>query len=79
MMLPSGQPLWQNGMPQFMQRAACLLRLASSYRSTNSLKWVSLSDTGFLGGVALVNSKNPVGFPMVYPLIIFFERHLAKG
>jgi hypothetical protein len=26
MRFPSGQPLWQNGMPQSMQRPACSLR-----------------------------------------------------
>ena len=29
MMFPSGQPLWQNGMPQSMQRPACLLMIGS--------------------------------------------------
>ena len=28
--LPSGQPEWQNGMPQSMQRPACLLMIGSN-------------------------------------------------
>ena len=37
MMLLTGQPLLQNGVPQSMQRAACLLAWASSSPMTNSL------------------------------------------
>ncbi len=37
MMLLTGQPLLQNGVPQSMQRAACLLACASSRPITNSL------------------------------------------
>ena len=32
MMLPSGQPWWQNGMPQSMQRPAWVLMIGSSAR-----------------------------------------------
>ena len=32
MMLPSGQPWWQNGMPQSMQRPACSVMIGSSAR-----------------------------------------------
>ena len=28
--LPSGQPVWQNGIPQSMQRPACLVMIGSS-------------------------------------------------
>ncbi len=31
---PSGHPLWQNGMPQSMQRPACLLMIGSSEPGT---------------------------------------------
>jgi hypothetical protein len=37
MMLLTGQPLLQNGVPQSMQRAACTLALPSSSPTTNSL------------------------------------------
>ena len=37
MMLLTGQPLLQNGVPQSMQRAACILALPSSRPTTNSL------------------------------------------
>ena len=30
--LPSGQPWWQNGMPQSMQRPACVVMIGSSAR-----------------------------------------------
>ncbi len=33
MRLPSGQPWWQNGMPQSMQRPACLVSLEFSNSS----------------------------------------------
>ncbi len=36
MMLPSGQPWWQNGMPQSMQRPAWVLMIGSSARPTPS-------------------------------------------
>ena len=32
MRLPNGQPLWQNGMPQSMQRPACFEMIGSSAR-----------------------------------------------
>ena len=37
MMLLTGQPLWQNGMPQSMQRAPCLLTSVSASGISNSL------------------------------------------
>ena len=36
MMLLTGQPDWQNGMPQSMQRAPCFEAASSSNASTNS-------------------------------------------
>jgi hypothetical protein len=36
MMLLTGQPDWQNGMPQSMQRAPCFDAASSSSVSTNS-------------------------------------------
>jgi hypothetical protein len=38
MMLLTGHPSWQNGMPQSMQRAACLLVSASESGLTNSFQ-----------------------------------------
>jgi hypothetical protein len=37
MMLLTGQPLLQNGVPQSMQRAACTFDCSSSRPMTNSL------------------------------------------
>jgi hypothetical protein len=46
MMLLTGQPDWQNGMPQSMQRAPCVLASASVKCSTNSLKFLTRSAGG---------------------------------
>ena len=48
MMLLTGQPFWQNGMPQSMQRAPCFAAAASSRCSTNSRQWRSRSGAGSL-------------------------------
>jgi hypothetical protein len=37
MLLPSGHPLWQNGIPQSIQREACFSTLILLKGSVNSL------------------------------------------
>jgi hypothetical protein len=43
--LLTGQPLWQNGMPQSMQRAPCLETSAGGNGSTNSCQCFSRAST----------------------------------
>src|SRR4051795_2552064 len=47
--LPSGQPEWQNGMPQSMQRAPCAFRSGSASGSWYSMKSCTRSATGRFG------------------------------
>src|SRR3954465_15963634 len=47
--LPSGQPEWQNGMPQSMQRAPCAFRSGSASGSWYSMKSRTRSGTGRFG------------------------------
>src|SRR5690606_31070464 len=64
--LPNGHPEWQNGMPQFMHRAACLFSSSSLYGCTNSLYvFFRFATDSFLGRVRS-NSLNPVGFPILF-------------
>src|SRR5439155_14636496 len=64
MMFPSGQPLWQKGMPQSMQRAPWRLRTSSGVRSSNSRQCFSRSGTGCLWTFSRSNSRKPVILPM---------------
>ena len=62
--LPSGQPWWQNGMPQSMHRPACLSRASwpnSVYTSRQS--WIRTS-TGRRAGVCRGVVMNPLGSAM---------------
>ena len=45
MMLLTGQPLWQNGMPQSMQRAPCFDTSAGGSGSTNSCQCLRRAST----------------------------------
>src|SRR5436309_2377091 len=65
MMFPSGQPLWQKGMPQSMQRAPWRLRTSSGVRSSNSRQCFSRSGTGCLWTFSRSNSRKPVILPML--------------
>src|SRR5207249_3509558 len=65
MMFPSGQPLWQKGMPQSMQRAPWRLRTSSGVRSSNSRQCRSRSGTGCLWTFSRSNSRKPVILPML--------------
>src|SRR5438309_5882888 len=64
MMFPSGQPLWQKGMPQSMQRAPWRLSTSSGVRSSNSRQCFSRSGTGCLWTFSRSNSRKPVILPM---------------
>ena len=62
---PSGQPLWQNGMPQSMHRPACRSRSPrpnSVYTSCQS--WIRTS-TGRRAGVCRGVVRNPLGSAIV--------------
>src|SRR6478672_7781362 len=50
MRLPSGQPWWQNGMPQSMHRPAWRLRTAESPASYTSFQSMRRIGTGRRGG-----------------------------
>src|SRR5260370_5627497 len=64
MRFPSGQPSWQKGMPQSMQREACDARTASGTGSSNSCQSWSLSSTGLLSCWSRSISRNPRALPM---------------
>src|SRR5579885_3048738 len=64
MMFPSGQPLWQKGMPQSMQRAPCARSRSSDGRSSNSRQWRRRTATGSLCGASRGISRKPVIFPI---------------
>jgi len=46
MMFPSGQPVWQKGTPQFMQRAPWISTSSWERGTTNSFQWRTRSGTG---------------------------------
>src|SRR5450432_3899564 len=64
MRFPSGQPSWQNGMPQSMHRAACSQRSSSGTASSNSFQSPSLSATGLLWCSLRSISIKPRTLPM---------------
>src|SRR5262245_24864515 len=67
MMLPSGQPLLQNGMPQSMQRAACFWTSSIAGSSCTSCQsWIRCS-TGRCGVSTRPCSRNPVTLPIAGP------------
>src|SRR5438105_3251464 len=60
MRLPSGQPEWQNGIPQSMQRAPCFWSSACGSRTTNSLKSSTRWGIGrFFGSCRSIFRKPP--------------------
>src|SRR5262249_54417935 len=65
MMFPSGQPLWQKGMPQSMQRAPWVRRTSSGVFSSNSRQCLSRVATGSLCTFSRSNSRKPVILPIV--------------
>src|SRR2546423_3271832 len=68
--LPSGQPEWQNGMPQSMQRAPCSWSSACGSSTTNSSKSCTRSGTGRLAGPARWIFMKPPSSPTVRELLL---------
>src|SRR5579864_1384242 len=61
---PSGQPLWQNGIPQFMHRDACSRRLSCEYGSYTSCQSRTRTGIGRRVGVSRRCLRKPVTSPM---------------
>src|SRR5229473_3452441 len=59
-MFPSGQPLWQKGMPQSMQRAPCCCSFSSGILRSYSRQSVTRSRTGRREDVSRLISMKPV-------------------
>src|SRR5436309_9504925 len=72
MRLPSGQPEWQNGMPQSMQRAPCSWSAACGSRTTNSWKSSTRWGTGRFCGPTRWIFRKPRSAPAV-------REHLLLG
>src|SRR3954467_6897394 len=68
MMLPSGQAWWQNGIPQSMQRPACLLMIGSSARPRppgyTSFQSCTRSSTGRREATSRPSLRKPRGSAM---------------
>src|SRR4051794_10794703 len=62
--LPSGQPEWQNGMPQSMQRAPCSCRSVTAIGSWYSKKSWTRSSTARLGGLTRWIFMKPPSSPI---------------
>ena len=60
-------PVWQNGMPQSMQRAPCARRVSSAYGGCVSLQSLMRSSGGRSCFGSRGYSMNPVGLPMLFP------------
>src|SRR3989344_606020 len=80
MMLPSGQPWWQNGMPQSMQRAPCFFNSSSASGSITWRQSRTRSATGRYGCFARLNSMKPVALPMrrLHPCLVLGHAGLAR-
>src|SRR5215510_10889084 len=63
MRFPSGQPLLQNGMPQSMQRPACVCNFSRANGSYTSRQSCSRTGTGRRVGVSRLHLRNPVVSP----------------
>src|SRR5438128_1774726 len=57
-------PVWQNGMPQSMQRAPCRRRWTSSPSAWNSCQSRTRAAGAFTIGSSRGNSRKPVGLPI---------------
>src|ERR1700733_7352050 len=79
MRLPSGQPLWQNGMPQSMQRAACRSVRSLANGSYTSRQSVIRTSTARLRGVSRAVFKKPLGSPMIYSSPVLTVRRGHDG
>ena len=58
--------MWQNGMPQSMQRAACRSVRSLANGSYTSRQSVSRTSTGRRRGVSRAVVKKPLGSPMIH-------------
>src|SRR5258706_985012 len=79
MMLFTGQPVWQNGMPQSMQRAPWRPISSSGRGRMNSLKNFTRSGAGTYGRSARSISMNPVIFPMSPFVLTRLDAALVVG
>src|SRR5581483_3416161 len=61
---PSGQPLWQNGIPQFMHRDACMRSRSGSNGSYTSCQSWTRTGIGRRVGVSRRCFRKPVTSPM---------------
>src|SRR4029453_6845603 len=78
MMFPSGQPLWQKGMPQSMQRAAWARSSSSGNLPSSSRQSRRRSSTGRRAGTRRSNSMKPVILPTVAALLESDARQLRR-
>src|SRR5690349_11390897 len=78
MMLLTGQPVWQNAMPQSMHRAPCFPISSSESGRTNSLWTLMRSATGAYGRSRRSISMKPVIFPMGV-LVVRAHFHPRRG
>src|SRR6266542_6538264 len=67
MMLLIGQPVWQNGIPQSMQRAPCFDAASSASVMMNSRKLFTRSEVGSATSWIRESSMKPVTLPMLLP------------
>src|SRR5678815_623826 len=72
MMLLTGQPLLQNGVPQSMQRALWTLASSSLSVCTNSRKFLTRFFTGSWPSSTRSKFMKPVTLPIAAPLAFFF-------
>src|SRR3954451_2386658 len=69
---PSGQPEWQNGMPQSMQRAPCAFSSGSASGSWYSMKSCTRSGIGRFGPFTRSILRKP-------PISPIARQHLLRG
>src|SRR3954469_8931057 len=69
---PSGQPEWQNGMPQSMQRAPCSFSSGSASGSWYSMKSCTRCSTGRFGPLTRWILRKP-------PISPIARQHLLRG
>src|SRR5262245_26971893 len=74
-------PVWQNGIPQSMQRAPCCCSFDSEKCSWNSFQSFTRSNGERSSGSSRSNSMNPVGLPISYTSLSLSSliKHYALG
>ncbi len=75
MMLFTGQPVIQKGMPQSMQRAPCTLASSSESVITNSFQCFTRSLGASCASERRSNSRNPV----TLPIVLFLRQQFDRG